>query len=327
MSNDDILFTPHQLGDLTLNNRVVLAPMTRGRSGDDRIPNDVMNEYYTQRSSAGLLITEGTTISEQANGWVENAGIYTDAMAEGWKPIVESVQANGAKFYLQLWHCGRASHNDFQPDGALPVAASPIKIEGSEAHTPSGKKPYPTPQAMTLDGIARTVNDFRKAAEFSKQAGFDGVEIHAANGYLIDTFLQSKTNHRDDQYGGSIENRFRILAEIVEAVATVYPLDRIGVRQSPNGNYNDMGSPDYREQFSYNAKELDKLGIGYIHVIDGLGFGFHELGKPMTLAEYRKLFSRTLIGNCSYTKESASEQINDGNADLVAFGRAFYQQS
>ena len=256
MSNETILFTPHQLGDMTVRNRIALAPMTRGRSGEDRIPNDVMREYYTQRAGAGLLITEGTTISHEANGWIQNAGIYTDAMTEGWKPIVESVHDRGAKFYMQLWHCGRASHNDFQVDGALPVAPSPIRLEGSESHTPSGKKPYPTPQALTLDGIARTIEDYRRAAQRAKQAGFDGVEIHGANGYLIDEFLQSKTNHRDDQYGGSTENRFRLLAEIVEAVATVFPLDRIGVRQSPNGNFNDMGSPDYREQFSYMPNNL-----------------------------------------------------------------------
>lgn len=316
------LLESYDLHGLQLNNRVVLAPMTRARSGEDRIPTELMAEYYAQRSGAGLLITEATTISEQGNGWVQSPGIYSDAMVEGWKKITEAVHAKGSVIFLQLWHTGRASHSSFH-DGDLPVAPSAIKIEGEGVHTANGKQPYETPRALETAEVKAVVEDYRQAAERAKEAGFDGVEVHSANGYLLDEFLQSKTNHRTDEYGGSTENRYRLLGEVVDAVSTVWPSNRVGVRLSPNGAFNDMGSPDYREQFTYTATQLDKHNLAYLHVMDGLGFGFHELGEPMTLADFSKVFHRPLMGNCGYTQESAEEAIASGDANLISFGRPF----
>lgn len=316
------LFQPFRLHDLTLANRIVLAPMTRSRAGTARMPNSLMAEYYAQRSAAGLLITEATTISEEANGWNESPGIYTDEMVEGWKLTVDAVHEQGSVIFLQLWHLGRSSHSSFH-DGKLPVAPSAIKINEPYIHTPTGKQPYEVPRALEIGEISRVVDDYRRAAERAKAAGFDGVEIHGANGYLIDTFLQSKTNHRTDQYGGSVENRYRFLNEVVEGVTSVWPSDRVGVRLSPNGAFNDMGSPDYREQFTFVANQLDRFGLAYLHVMDGLAFGFHELGEPMTLADFREVFRGPLIGNCGYTQETAEQAIVDGHADMIAFGRPF----
>ncbi len=307
---------------LSLPNRVVLAPMTRSRAGVERIPNGLMAEYYVQRSAAGLMISEATTISEEANGWNESPGIYTDAMTDGWKQVVEAVHRAGGRLFLQLWHQGRASHSSFH-GGKPSVAPSAIKIDAEYIHTPQGKQPHEVPRALETAEVARVVEDYRRAAERARAAGFDGVEIHGANGYLIDTFLQSKTNHRQDQYGGSILNRFRFLQEIVEAVTTVWPSHRVGVRISPNGSFNDMGSQDFREQFTYVAKELDRYQLAYLHVMDGLAFGFHQLGEPMTLGEFREVFRGPLIGNCGYTPETAERAIHDGGADLIAFGRPF----
>jgi N-ethylmaleimide reductase len=316
------LLTSFQLGDLELKNRVVLAPMTRSRAGEQRLPNSLMAEYYAQRSTAGLIITEATVISTQANGWQNTPGIYTDAQTEAWKHIVDAVHAKGTPIFLQLWHCGRASHSSLQENGQLPVAPSAIAITG-EIHTPKGKEAYETPRALLTEEISTIVEDYRRAAEQAKIAGFDGVEIHAANGYLIDEFLQSTTNLRDDRYGGSLENRYRFLQEIVEAILTVLPTNRVGVRLSPNGIYNSMGSPDYRETFLYVADRLNNYNLAYLHLLDGLAFGFHEKGEPMTLKEFRQVFKQPLIGNCGYTKESAETAISKGDADLIAFGRPF----
>jgi 2,4-dienoyl-CoA reductase-like NADH-dependent reductase (Old Yellow Enzyme family) len=281
-----------------------------------------MAEYYNQRSSAGLLITEATTISEEANGWSESPGIYTDEMTEAWKHITNAVHEKGGVIFLQLWHTGRASHSSFH-GGKPAVAPSAIKINEGEIHTPTGKHPYEVPRTLGTSEITRVVEDYRRAAEQAKKARFDGVEIHAANGYLIDTFLQSKTNQRTDKYGGSVENRYRFLKEVVEAVTSVWPGHRVGVHIAPNGAYNDMGSPDYREQFTFVASQLDGFGLAYLHVVDGLAFGFHKLGEPMTLAEFRKVFHGPLIGNCGYTKETAEKAIAAGYADLISFGRLF----
>ena len=317
------LLSSFELGDLQLKNRVIMAPMTRARAGTERMPNSLMAEYYVQRSGAGLIITEATTISPQANGWLNTPGIYTEAQAEAWQQIVDATHSQGTPIFLQLWHCGRASHSSFQPNNQLPVAPSAIKIEGNEVHTPNGKQPHETPRALSTEEIPQIVEDYRKAAERAKNAGFDGVEIHAANGYLIDEFLQSKTNQRSDRYGGSLENRCRFLQEIVESVLTVWSPEQVGVRLSPNGVYNDMGSTDYRETFLYVAKKLNSYGLAYLHLLDGLAFGFHELGEPMTLAEFREVFDRALIGNCGYTQETAEVAIQEGNGDLIAFGRPF----
>lgn len=316
------LFQPFALRDLHLPNRIVLAPMTRSRAGTSRQPNPLMAEYYTQRSAAGLLITEATTISEEANGWNESPGIYTDSMVEGWRLITDAVHAQDGVIFLQLWHMGRASHSSFH-DGKLAVAPSAIKINEEYIHTPIGKQPHEIPRALATHEIGRVVEDYRKAALRAKAAGFDGVEIHGANGYLIDTFLQSKTNHRTDAYGGSVENRYRFLGEVVEAITSDWPANRVGVRLSPNGAFNDMGSLDYREQFTFVAEQLDRLGLSYLHVMDGLAFGFHGLGEPMTLREFRSVFDGPLIGNCGYTQETAEQAISAGHADLIAFGRPF----
>lgn len=314
------LLSPFDLRGIPLRNRVVMAPLTRARAGRERVPNDLMLEYYTQRASAGLIISEATTISEQANGWVDSPGIYTDAQEAGWRKIVAGLHARGTPIFLQLWHLGRASHSSFH-GGQSAVSASAIKINGEYIHTPVGKQPYEVPRALETGEIAGVVEDYRRAAERAKAAGFDGVEIHAANGYLINQFLDSKTNRRTDEYGGSLENRYRFLREVTEGVLAVWPADRVGVRLSPNGNFNDMGAPDFRETYTHAATLLNAFGLAYLHVVDGLAFGFHELGAPMTLAEFRAVFDGPLMGNCGYTRETAESAIARGDADLIAFGR------
>jgi N-ethylmaleimide reductase len=314
------LLSSFDLRGLALRNRVVMAPMTRGRAGRERIPNDLMAEYYTQRASAGLIIAEATTISEQGFGWVDSPGIYNDAQVAGWKKITAALHVRNTPFFLQLWHCGRASHSSFY-NGQPAVSASAIKLNGDTIHTPIGKQPYETPRALETAEVAEVVQDYRRAAERARAAGFDGVEIHAANGYLINQFLDSKTNHRTDGYGGSVENRFRFLKEVVEAILTVWPADRVAVRLSPNGNFNDMGAPDFRETFTYVTTQLNAYDLAYLHVVDGLGVGFHEQGEPMTLPEFRALFSGPLMGNCGYTQETAEAAIASGQAELIAFGR------
>ncbi|MEG4499233.1 alkene reductase [Microcoleus sp. F10-C6] len=318
-----LLLSSFKLGDLSLKNRVVMAPMTRARAGEARMPNALMEEYYTQRAGAGLIITEATVISTQANGWLNTPGIYSDEQGEAWKQIVTAVHARQTPIFMQLWHCGRASHSSFHENNQLPVAASAIKINGEGIHTPLGKQPYETPRALETDEVSLVVEDYRKAAERAKIAGFDGVEIHAANGYLIDTFLQTRTNHRTDSYGGAVENRYRFLKEIVEAIITVFPANRVGVRLSPNGVFNDMGSPTYREDFLYFAGQLNACGLAYLHLVDGLAFGFHELGAPMVIGEFRDVFAGPLVGNCGYTQEQAETALSSKVADLIAFGRDF----
>jgi N-ethylmaleimide reductase len=321
MKNSKI-FETLSIGKFHLKNRIAMAPMTRGRAGMDRVPGDLMAEYYFQRAGAGLLITEATVVSKQGIGWIDSPGIYTDAMVEGWQRVTEKVKPTGTPIFLQLWHCGRASHSDFH-DGNLPVSASPVKLNGDHIHTPLGSKPYETPHSLSVGEIKATINDYRKAAENAKAAGFSGIEIHGANGYLINQFLDATTNQRDDQYGGSFENRFRFFREVLEAVLEVWPSDKVGARISPNGVFNDMGCDDYRELFLYVTKEINNLKLGYLHIMDGLAFGFHEKGEPMTLAEFRPLFNGVIIGNCGYTKETAEERIAEGNADIIAIGRPF----
>ena len=316
------LLSPFELRDLSLKNRVVMPPLTRGRAVDRGIPNDLMAEYYSQRTGAGLIITEGTFISNQANGWVNAPGIYTEEQTEGWTKVVSAVHGQDTPFFMQLWHCGRASHSSFH-DGKLAVAPSAIAINEDYIHTPNGKQPHETPRALETQEISQIVEDYKKAAINAKKAGFDGVEIHSANGYLLDSFLQSKTNRRTDRYGGSVENRYRFLQEVIEAVIDIFPANRVGVRISPNGIYNDMGSSDYRETFLYVARELDRFELAYLHLLDGLAFGFHELGDPMSLVDFRAVFKGPIIGNCGYTQETAEATIKQGNADLIAFGRPF----
>lgn len=323
MSKDSPLLSPFEGKSLKLKNRIVMAPMTRARAGSERMPNDLMAEYYEQRASAGLIITEATVISDQANGWNHSPGIYTDEMMEGWKLITKALHSKGTPVILQLWHCGRASHSSFHKDGSPPVAPSAIKINGDYIHTPEGKQSYQTPRALETDEIPGVIEDYRKAAERAKEAGFDGIEVHSANGYLLDEFLQSKTNHRTDAYGGSVENRFRLLKEVLQAVRTVWGEGEVGVRFSPNGVFNDMGSEDFRETFLYAAKQLNTFDLAYLHVLNGLSFGFHELGEPITLSDLRAVYQGPLMGNCGYDQKGAEEDILAGNADLIAFGRPF----
>jgi N-ethylmaleimide reductase len=319
------LLTPTNLGAIEICNRIVMAPLTRGRSGPSRVPNEMNLRYYQQRAGdTGLIITEGTTISPGSNGWKDNAGIYTQDMADGWKPVVKAVHEKGAKFVLQLWHLGRAAHSSYLSEGERIVAPSPIAAQGDGVYASDGsKQPYEVPKEMSVEDIASVVEDFRKAASFAKDAGFDGVEIHSANGYLLDTFLQSSTNKRKDQYGGSVENRFRLLSEVLDAVCGVWGADRVAIRLSPNGAYNDMGSEDNIETFTYALKELDKRGLAYVHVMTGLGFGFHKKCAEFTPEMVRESFQGRLMLNVGYDRESAEAVVSAGTADCVSFGRPF----
>ncbi|WP_404305514.1 alkene reductase [Neorhodopirellula lusitana] len=325
MPSTNPLLQPYTLGDLQLPNRIAMAPMTRARAGEEMLANDLMAKYYCQRSSAGLIITEGTFPSQMGVGWMHAPGIYTDAMQAAWKPVVDSIHEAGGRVFCQLWHTGRASHSDFH-DGQLPLAPSAVKHEGAPLRTPKsngGKVPHETPHALTTDEISNVIDEYQQAAERAMQAGFDGVEIHAANGYLIDTFLQSKTNHRDDQYGGSTEKRFEFLREVTAAVTSVFPSQRVGVRISPHGDFNDMGSPDFREQFLYVAEQLDSFDLAYLHILIGTAFGFHELGEPLTMHDFRKVYSGTLMANAGFDRETGAATIADGGSDLVSYGRPY----
>jgi len=315
------LLSPFDMDGLLLKNRVVMSPLTRSRAGVERMANALMAAYYAQRASVGLIITEATVVSTQAIGWLNSPGIYSDEQAEAWKVVVSAVHARGTPIFLQLWHCGRASHTSFHEEEGLPVAPSAIKLEGDDIHTPVGKLPHETPRALETEEVPAIVEDYRRAAERAMKAGFDGVEIHAANGYLIDQFLQSRTNHRTDRYGGTLENRFRFLDEIVRATVSIWPAGRVGVHLAPNGNFNDMGSPDFRETFLHAARQLNRYKLAYLHIMDGLAFGFHGHGEPMTLAEFRAEFDGPLIGNCGYTQETAEAAIKSRQADMISFGR------
>ena len=313
---------PLMMGAMKLKNRVAMAPMTRGRAGATRVPNDLMAEYYAQRASAGMIITEATVVSEQGIGWIDSPGVYTDEMAEGWKKVTRRLEASGTPIFLQLWHCGRASHSDFH-GGELPVSASAVKLNGDHIHTPLGSKPYETPRPLAVEEIKAIAQDYKRAAQYAKDAGFAGVEVHGANGYLINQFLDSSTNQRDDPYGGTLENRFRFFREIMEAVLEVWEPTRVGARLSPNGVFNDMGCDDYREAFLYFAQQLNTFGLGYLHVMDGLAFGFHEKGAPMTLAEFRPVFEGILMGNCGYSRDDVDARLAEGVADMIAIGRPY----
>ncbi len=322
MREEGCFLQPVKLGAVECANRIALAPMTRCRAGVERVANEMMAEYYCQRASAGLLITEATVVSEQGIGYINTPGIYTEEMAEGWKRVVERVHGVGGRIALQLWHCGRASHSDFH-GGELPVSASAVRLNGDHVYTPKGKKAYETPRELELSEIPGVVEDFRRGAERARGAGFDAVEVHAANGYLLDQFLQSRTNRREDGYGGSVEKRYRLLREVVEVVSGEMGADRVGVRISPNGVFNDMGSPDFREQFLYVAGELNGKGLAYLHVVDGLGFGFHQQGEAMRLEEFRAVFGGALVGCCGYTRETVQKALARGSADMIAIGRPY----
>eukprot|EP00190_Bangiopsis_sp_CCMP1999_P002712 CAMPEP_0198732000 /NCGR_PEP_ID=MMETSP1475-20131203/33242_1 /TAXON_ID= ORGANISM="Unidentified sp., Strain CCMP1999" /NCGR_SAMPLE_ID=MMETSP1475 /ASSEMBLY_ACC=CAM_ASM_001111 /LENGTH=366 /DNA_ID=CAMNT_0044495031 /DNA_START=376 /DNA_END=1476 /DNA_ORIENTATION=- len=319
------LLSPVKIGSTELKNRVVLAPMTRARAPGN-IPNDTIAEYYTQRATAGLLITEGTFTSDQAVGWLDVPGIYKPEHVKAWKKVTDSVHQAGGKIFCQLWHQGRASHSSFRPNATdgRGVAPSPVIIEGHQIdNTPLGKVNHEVPRELTLEECEKIPEEYRHAAQCAKDAGFDGVEIHSANGYLLDTFLQSKTNKRTDKYGGSLENRFRLVKEVVEATLTVWDPSCVAIRLSPNGNYNDMGSKDFRESFLYYCEQLAKFNLGYLHVLIGLDFGFHELGEPLVMKDIRKVYPHITMANCGYTIEDAERETASGDSDMVSFGRPY----
>lgn len=323
----DSLFEPFVLGDLTLPNRVLMAPLTRSRSsqpGD--VPNDMNVEYYRQRASAGLIIAEATQVSPQGKGYAFTPGIHSEAQIDGWRRITDAVHEEGGRIILQLWHVGRISHTALQPNGNLPVAPSAIKPEGAKTYisADSGMVDIPTPRALTLEEMPDIVEQFRQGAENAKRAGFDGVEIHAANGYLLDQFLRSCSNHRDDAYGGSLENRLRLPFEVVEAVVDVWGADRVGVRVSPTGSFNSMKDDDPVATFGAFASKLDTLGIAFIEVVEDSFQGNHASGRPEAVIDaIQKGFSRAYIGNGAYTADEARERINAGKTDLASFGRLF----
>jgi N-ethylmaleimide reductase len=311
----DTAFSPYRLGDLALANRMVMAPMTRSRAVEGNVPGPLAPTYYAQRASAGLIVTEATQVSPQGVGYVHTPGIHSDAQVAGWRKVTDAVHAAGGTIFLQLWHVGRISHPDFH-GGALPVAPSAIAATGT-VFTAQGPKPMVAPRALELAELPGIVGQFRAGAENAKRAGFDGVEIHGANGYLLDQFTRDGTNHRTDAYGGSIENRARLPLEVVDAVVGVWGPARVGYRVSPNSPFNSMSDSDPRSSFSYLVGELDRRGIGYLHAVDPLADGEKRLSPLL-----RDIFTGTYIVNGGFDLDTAEAAIARG-ADLVAFGVPF----
>jgi N-ethylmaleimide reductase len=323
MSDVDALFSPVKVGALDLKNRVVMAPLTRSRADHKTLAQGPMNaEYYGQRASAGLIIAEATQIMPEGQGYAWTPGIYSDEQIAGWKLVTDAVHAKGGKIVLQLWHVGRISHPDLQPGNVLPVAPSAIKPEGM-AFTETGFKPHVTPRALETDEIPGIVAQYGVAAKNAVAAGFDGVEVHAANGYLLDQFLRDKTNKRTDRYGGSIENRARFLIEATEAAAKAIGADRVGVRLSPLSPFNDIADSNPGPLFTYAVEQLSNLGVAYIHVIEGETQGSRAPEGGFDLAVLRKAFKGAYIGNNNYDPALAAERVASGAVDLVAFGRPF----
>lgn len=319
----NVLLEPFRLGDIELKNRIVMAPLTRSRADHETLAPRRMNaDYYRQRATAGLIISEATQIMHEGQGYAWTPGIYSDEQIAGWRTVTDAVHAEGGKIVLQLWHVGRISHPDLQPGGQLPVAPSAVKPEG-QAFTESGFKPMVTPRALALDEIPGVIAQFGKASENAKAAGFDGVEVHGANGYLIDQFLRDRTNLRTDAYGGSIENRSRFLIEAVEAAAAAFGPGRVGVRLSPLSPFNDVSDSNPEALFTYAVKELSKLGIAYIHLIEGETQGARAPADGFELSVLRKVFGGAYIGNNGYDAALAAERVGSGEVDLVAFGRPY----
>jgi 2,4-dienoyl-CoA reductase-like NADH-dependent reductase (Old Yellow Enzyme family) len=285
-----------------------------------------MEKYYEQRASSGLIITEATAISEDGSGWRNAPHIRTEAHAEAWKPIVDKVHEKGGVIFMQLWHMGRQAHSSHHPNTKRIVSASDIPMQGQESKTIYGEPvEAEVPHALTLEEIEQTIQDFVNAAKLAKQAGFDGIELHSANGYLFDQFFQSCSNKRVDKYGGSIENRTRLLVDVVEAIiaSEAFPASRIAFRMSPNGVYGGMGSEDNFEQFTYIAKKMNSYGLAYLHIMDGLGFGYHGKCKAVTCADIRKVFDGPIIANVGLTRDVAEGLIRSGACDAAAFGRIY----
>jgi len=312
------LFDAVSLGNLELPNRIVMAPMTRGRAGETRTANRLMAEYYSQRASAGLIITEGAAISEQGYGWGGSPGIYTDGHVDGWREVTEAVHRKQGRIFLQLWHTGRVSHPDFQ-DGATPIGPSAVAAKGN-AYTPLGKKPYVTPQAMSQQDIDSVVAQYARSAELAKEAGFDGVEIHGANGYLIDQFIRDGANQRTDRYGGSVSHRLRFLLEVTEAVVGAWSSDCVGVRLSPTNPFNDMSDSNPAATFTKAAAELNRFGLAYLHVLDE-NSAHRQQGRPAL--QMRRLFDGAYMLNQNYDFRSGTEAVKSGHADLISYGRSY----
>jgi 2,4-dienoyl-CoA reductase-like NADH-dependent reductase (Old Yellow Enzyme family) len=308
------LFDSLQLGPLTLPNRIFLAPLTRARAGQQRIPNALMAEYYRQRSSAGLILTEATSVTPMGVGYANTPGIWSEEQVTGWKLITHAVHEAGGRIFLQLWHVGRISDPLFL-DGALPVAPSAIAAAGHVSLV-RPQKSFVTPRALELSEIPGIIEAYRKGAENAKLAGFDGVEIHGANGYLLDQFLQTKTNHRTDNYGGSLENRARLMLEVTDAVISVWGADRVGMHLAPRGDAHDMGDANPLETFSYVARELGSRKIVFICA--------REHQSPSSIGPaLKKAFGGVFVANEKFTFDSGNAILSAGDADAVAFGVPF----
>ncbi|MBO1901518.1 alkene reductase [Leucobacter weissii] len=308
------MFTPLTIGPWTLPNRIVMAPLTRCRSGEDRVPDELAAEYYRQRAGAGLIITEGTIVSSDAAGYLGTPGIWSEEQVLGWRQVTDAVHAAGGRILLQLWHCGRISDPELL-GGRLPVAPSPIPATGRVRRL-RPHRPYSVPRELTTDEIGGIVEDFRRGALNARRAGFDGVELHAANGYLIDQFLQDSTNRRGDRYGGSVENRARFLLEIADAVSEVWGPDRVGVHLRPRGEEHDMGDSNAPAVFGHVAEELGRRGIAFLFV--------REIeADDSQLPRLKELFGGPVIANEEMSAEDGARLMAAGSADAIAFGRDF----
>lgn len=313
------LFSELKLGALTVPNRIFMAPLTRCRADADHVPTEIMAEHYGQRASGGLLIAEATmAMAGNSAFWME-PGIYSDAQVAGWKRVTDAVHANGGRIFLQIWHGGRACH-PLLNGGQQPVSASALAIQGDEVHTPEGKKPYVVPRALEDSELPGIVAGFRQAAVNAKAAGFDGVEVHGANGYLLDQFLRDGTNKRTGPYGGSVENRARLLLEVIEAVCDVWGNERVGVRISPLNSYNDIRDSDPVGLATWLAQRLNDFNLAYLHLMRGDFFG-QQHGDVVT--PVRAAYKGILVGNMGYSAQEATQAIESGKLDAVAFGTGF----
>ncbi|WP_438978757.1 alkene reductase [Polynucleobacter sp.] len=328
MSGKEIMFTPIKLGSIELKNRLVMAPLTRMRAIDGDVPNPLAKTYYAQRASAGLIISEATQISPIGKGYPATPGIYSPEQTAAWKEIVSAVHAKGGKMVAQLWHVGRISHSSLHPEQGMPEAPSAIAPTGQTYGADWKLHDYETPKAMTAEDIARLLKDFELAAANAKAAGFDGVEIHSANGYLLDQFLQDKTNHRTDGYGGSIENRMRLLGEVIESVAKIYPSDCIGVRLSPYGSFNDMADSDPIALFNAVIQKLNGYHLSYVHMIEPRSTSAGGNDKvnaeaPITSEIFRAAYQGKFISAGGYDQAMGEAVLEAGLADAVAYGRLY----
>jgi N-ethylmaleimide reductase len=315
------LFSPLKLGRLELPNRIVMAPLTRNRAAmPGNVPQAINVTYYAQRASAGLIISEATPICEMGHGYPATPGIHSTEQIEGWKKVVDAVHAKGGRIFLQLWHVGRISHPSLLPGNALPVAPSAIKPDG-QAFTYSGLQDFVTPRALEREEIPALIAEYRQAAENALEAGFDGIEVHAANGYLIDQFLRDGTNQRTDLYGGSIANRTRLLLEVVATVSKVWGANRVGVRLSPINSFNDMRDSYPQALFNQVADSLNPFGLAYLHVVE-IGMTGGET-QPFDFAELRRAYRGNYMANGSYDKARGDAAIASGHADCVAYGVPF----